>query len=635
LFRPDTHTRGFGVIAALALLACGASASALAAAAPQTLGDLVRAGKRDSVLAAITSPDVNVNEKAPDGSTALMWAVFNVDRELARALLKRGAKADVTSRYGATALSEAIKLEDMELVRMLLDAGANVNSPNLDNQTALMLAISTGSLPISKLLIERGADVNVVETFRNQNALMWAAGANLPDIVDLLLARGAKNVDLRAKSDDWPRQQTSEPRAQYQSRQTGGLTALLYATRSGCYRCAVALVKAGADVNKPNPDGVTPLINALDNKRFDIAMFLLDQGANPHVWDMSGRTPLYVAVDMNSFTPGGGFGGGAGAHPGAHAGFPEGFGANDAAGGAAPPPAVKAMDVVNRLLDMGVDANHQLTRKRPYGAGRGRFADYDLRGGVGPLFVAALSHDHEAVKALLAHGAEVDLNNVLQMTPLMVAAGMRGTGGGGGAAASGGAQPGDPQARAITTINLLLDGGANINAQVADSRTHTAKIMAYVQGRDQEGRTALFAAAEGGRDRVVKHLLERGADPAIRDAAGKTALDVARANRPWHREHRARCGRSRCSHRPARSRGQRIAAQVAPKAPLGCGQYARYDSCRARQPAKSTPLQAHGRTWPVFASGSGPVDRKWLGESRRRGGLCARRARFAAGAHRD
>ena len=44
-----------------------------------TLGDLVRAGKRDSVLAAITSPDVNVNEQAPDGSTALMWATFNVD----------------------------------------------------------------------------------------------------------------------------------------------------------------------------------------------------------------------------------------------------------------------------------------------------------------------------------------------------------------------------------------------------------------------------------------------------------------------------------------------------------------------------------------------------------------------------
>ena len=508
-------------MAVIGLLALGASGIAAAAGPQRTLGDLVREGKRDSVLAAITSPDVDVNEKAPDGTTALMWATFNVDREMVRTLLKAGAKADVTSRYGATALGEAVKVEDIELVRMLLDAGANVNSPNLDNQTALMLAVSTGSLPISKLLVDRGADVNVVETFRNQNALMWAAGGNQPDIVDLLLANGAKSVDLRAKSDDWPRQQTSEPRAQYQSRQTGGLTALLYATRSGCLRCTASLVKAGADVNKPNPDGVTPLINALDNKRYDIAMFLLDKGANPHVWDMSGRTAIYVAVDMNSFRGGGGFGGG---RP---AGFPAPEGERDAAAAST----VTAMAVVNRLLDMGVDVNHQLTRKRPYGAGRGRFEDYDLRGGVGPLFVATTRGDHEAMEALLAHGAEVDLPSVMQMTPLMVAAGMRPTGraAGGGAPGAGGA---DPQARAIKSVDLLLAAGADINARVTDSRTHTAKIMAYVQGRDQEGRTALFAAAESGSDRLVKHLLDRGADPNVRDATGKVALDVARTPPP-------------------------------------------------------------------------------------------------------
>lgn len=514
MFKPAIRT--------LTLLLLGVSSLSVAASPPLTLGDLVRSGKRESVLAAITSPDVDVNEKAPDGSTALMWATFNVDRELVRALLKAGAKADVTNRYGGTALAEAVKLEDIELVRLLLDAGADVDSPNLDNQTALMLAVSTGSLPISKLLVERGADVNAVETFRNQNALMWAAGGNLPDIVDLLLAKGAKNVDLRAKHDDWPRQMTSEPRAQFQSRQTGGLTALLYATRSGCYRCAVSLVKAGADVNKPNPDGVTPLINALDNRRYDIAMFLLDKGANPHTWDMSGRTPIYVAVDMKSFT-GGGFGGGGGRGGN---GFPAAEGQRETSG----PSQVPVMAVINRLLETGVDVNHQLTRKRPYGAGRGRFEDYDLRGGVGPLFVATMRHDHEAMAALLAHGAEVDLPNVVQMTPLMLAVGMTVTG-----RPVGGVPPapgGDVQARAIKTIDLLLDAGANVNTQVIGSRTHTGKLMAYVAGKDQEGRTALFAAAEGGRDQVVKHLLERGADPSLRDAAGKTALDYARSPAP-------------------------------------------------------------------------------------------------------
>ena len=232
LSKPAIPVRGYRIRAFFGLMLLGFAAAGLTAGAPLTLGDLVRQGKRDSVIAAITSPDVDVNARAPDGSTALMWAVFNVDKDLVRALLKAGARADVTNTYGASALGEAIKIEDVELVRMLLDAGANVDSPNLDRQTALMLAVSMGSLEISKLLVERGADVNAVETFRGQNALMWAAGGNQPEIVDLLLARGAKNVNLRAKSDDWARQMTSEPRAQFGSRQTGGLTALLYATET-------------------------------------------------------------------------------------------------------------------------------------------------------------------------------------------------------------------------------------------------------------------------------------------------------------------------------------------------------------------------------------------------------------------
>jgi ankyrin repeat protein len=504
-----------GVLAtAIGLLSLGASVST--AATPQTLVDLIRAGQREAVLAAITSPDIDVNAAEPDGSTALMWATYKVDHELVAALLKAGAKANVTNRFGSSPLAEACKVGDAELVRMLLDAHADANSPNPDNQTALMLVSSVGSLKIAQMLISNGANVNAVETFRNQTALMWAAAEDHPDMVDLLIAHGA-NVKLRAKYDDWPRQMTSEPRAQF--RQTGGLTALLYATRSGCYRCAVSIVKAGADVNQPNPDGITPLINALDNRSYDIAMFLLDRGANPGAWDMTGRTPLYVAVDMNSYRGGNGFG------SGNFAGFGEAAPAARAANKA------KAMDVVERLLAMGVDPNHELTRMRPNGNGRGRFADYMMRGGTGPLMIATLNHDNVAMKALLTHGAEVDLPNVFQITPLMGAAGMSGSGRGGvgsALAGGGGGPPVDVQGRVIKTLDLLLDAGADINARVINSHTHTAKLVAYVQGRDHEGQTALFAAAEAGWDQVVKHLLDRGADPTVHDVAGKTALDYAR-----------------------------------------------------------------------------------------------------------
>jgi uncharacterized protein len=504
---------------AAALLSLGTLFST-AAFGQQTLADLARSGQREAVLAAITSPDIDVNAVDPDGSTALLWATYKVDHELVRALLKAGAKPNIANHYGAAPLTEAAKLGDVDLVRMLLVAHADPNSPNQDNQTALMLASSIGSLEIAQLLIAKGANVNAVESFRGQTALMWAAGENHPEVVDLLLAHHA-DVKLRAKYDDWQRQMTSEPRAQF--RQTGGLTALLYATRSGCYRCAVSLVKAGADVNQPNPDGITPLINALDNRDYDIASFLLDKGANPGAWDMTGRTPLYVAVDMDSYS------GPNGAGSGNFQGFGEG----------PPPPRppnkATALDLVNRLLAMGVDPNHELTRMRPNGNGRGRFADYMMRGGTGPLMLAALNYDDEAIKALLAHGAEVDVPNVFQITPLMAAAGMSGSsrGGVGSAIAAGrNHQEVDVQARAITTIDLLLNAGATINARVTNSHTHTAKLVAYVQGRDHEGQTALFAAAEAGWDKVVKHLIDRGADPTVHDAGGKLALDYARHPTP-------------------------------------------------------------------------------------------------------
>lgn len=494
-------------LAAIASLSLALPVLALAAPTQESLVDLVRAGNHEAVLAALKSGKIDVNATEPDGSTALMWATYDVDHELVSALLKSGAKANVSNHYGSTPLTEAVRIGDVDMSRMLLNAGANPDSPNQDNQTALMLAANIGSLEIAKMLIEHHANVNKVETFRGQTALMWAAGENHPDMVELLLAHGA-DVKPRAKSDDWPRQMTSEPRAQF--RPTGGLTALLYATRAACYRCVVAIVNAGADINEPNPDGVTPLLNALDNRSFDSAMFLLDKGAKSDIWDMNGRTPIYIAVDMNTFFPRG-FGSGSGAFAG--------FGDTTERHA---PSTVKAMDVVNRLLDMGVDPNHELTRMRPNGNGRGRFADYMMRGGTGPLMIATLSYDDVAIKALLAHGAEVDLPNVFRMTPLMVAAGMSGS-------ARGAAPPQakDPQDRVISTIDLLLDAGADINARITDSHTHTAKMDAYIQGRDQEGRTALFGAVESGWDKVVKHLIDRGADSNIRDAAGKTALDAA------------------------------------------------------------------------------------------------------------
>ena len=258
------------------------------------LADRIEAGDRKAALELI-GRNAPVNAAQPDGSSPLHWAVYRVDDELVKTLLARGAKADVVNAYGSSPLSEATRVANANLAAMLLDAGADPNRANEDGETPVMLAARTGAVKVAEVLVAHKADVNARERFRDQTALMWAAAEGHAEMVAFLISKGAQ-VNVRAKANDWPNQMTSEPRVQY--RPTGGLTPLLYAARGGCLGCIEALLKGGADIDLPNPDGMTPLMMASDNSHYEAAKYLLDHGANPHTWDWWGRTPLYVAVTM-------------------------------------------------------------------------------------------------------------------------------------------------------------------------------------------------------------------------------------------------------------------------------------------------------------------------------------------------
>jgi ankyrin repeat protein len=460
-----------------------------------SLAGLIQAGNRKAALERIDA-GAGVNEAQADGTTPLHWAVYRSDYELVEALLAHGAKVNAANQFGAWPLAEAVKLADVRLVRLLLDAKADVEAMNEDGQTALMLAVRNGSLAVADLLVRAGADVNAVEKWRRQTPLMWAAARNAPDIVKFLIAKGAK-VNVRAMANDWPSQITSEPRAQY--RPTGGLTALLYAARAGCKGCVEALVDGGADINLPTPDGVTALMLAIDNGNYDVARYLLERGANPHVWDWWGRTALYIAVDMRSRA------------------------AEDASG------ATSGFEVIQMLLNAGVNPNPQLNMHRPSrGGNSGRFVDDLLTTGATPLLRAAQLADVEVVRELLQHGALADLPNAMGVTPLMAAAGV-----GLGPPVAGGVnaviRP-PASARVFTTLDLLLQAGADINARITDTSSYTARIARRSSMTDRQGQTALFAAAQSTRADVVRYLLEHGAKIDVVDDMGRTPLDAASGN---------------------------------------------------------------------------------------------------------
>ncbi len=478
---------------------CAAAAAmpVLAQAPKQSLADLIQAGDRKTALERIRA-GADVNEAQPDGTRPVHWAVYHVDYELLDALIAKKAQVDVANEFGSTPLGEAAKLADARMVKSLLDAGAKAETPNQDGETALMVAIKTGELPVVELLLKAGANVNAKETFHNQTALMWAAAAakNAGEMVKMLLAKGA-DVKPRALYSDWPNQISSEPRAQY--RPVGGLTALLYATRDGCYECVNDLIAAGADPNYPTPEGVTPLMLAIDNDHNDVAKLLLDKGANPNSWDWWGRTALYIAVDRKEAAGGGGRGG---------------RGGGGGAGGSSAARAA-SMEIINTLLAAGVDVNAELNMHRPSrGGNSGRFGEEQLNTGCTPLFRAAQSNDTEVMQALLAKGANPNVNS-MGFTPFLLAAGVNPGGGRGG----GGGAPN------LQILDLMIQHGADVNAQVTGTRTYSMRIS-YHPPPDKEGESALHEAAQSGRVDLVRYLLEKGANPEITDANGKKPIDL-------------------------------------------------------------------------------------------------------------
>ena len=487
------------------------------------LATLIQSGKTKLALEQIQA-GADVNRAQPDGTSPLLWAADRTEYEIAEALIAKKANVNAANQFGVSPLTVAARQSNARLVKMLLDAGAKVDSANPDGETALMMAIGGGDVSIVQMLVNAGANVNTIEEFHRQTPLMYAAASNrnAAQMVKLLLSKGA-DVKPRALYSDWPSQVTSEPRTQY--RAVGGLNALLYAARSGCYACVEDLIAAGADVNLPTPEGITPLMIALDNEHNDVAKLLMDKGADLNVRDWWGRTALWIAVDRKASPGGGGgFSGFAGGGGG------RGGGGRGGRGGPAPVaasagPAVSSMEIINAQLNAGVDPNPEMNFHRPNAPARGRFGDNQISTGTTPLFRAVQNNDVEVIQALLAKGADPNINT-MGYTAFLLAAGAGPAARGGIGGGNGGVQVN------MQILDLMTQHAADVNAKVTGTQTYSFNVSRAPS--NNEGTSALHEAARVARTDLVKYLLDHGANPEILDADGKKPIDVvgvARAGR--------------------------------------------------------------------------------------------------------
>jgi ankyrin repeat protein len=530
----------------------------------------------DAVRSLLTA-GADVNAPQGDGMTGLHWAARHGATEVVRLLLNAGADRGVTTRLGDhTALHVASRAGQASTVLALLNAGAAVNALTTTGTTPLHFAATAGNIDTLTALLDHGAHANAREPVWGQTPLMFAAAADRGDALAVLLARGADPgitgtvVDIAARNEtdqadsrrrrermaalregrelditetpsastiaeptptphtpEQPEPPSAESRAAARAAEAtayeadlqeepeplgfadlvgthGGLTALLLAARDGHTDAALTLVDGGADINQVSAaDATSPLLIAAINGHFDLAMLFLEMGADPSLSSDAGATPLYGALNMQ-WAP-------KARHP-----QPTDYLQQSAS----------YMALMDALLAAGADVNARLTKSLWFTTYNRDLLGVD-RAGATPFWRAAYALDLDAMRLLLAHGADPHV-------PTRVVPSRR--------------RPLDPDPSGLPPMEL---GGPAVSPVLAASgvgygqgyagNTHrhvpdgwlsavrflVEEVGADVHYRDHNGYNAIHHAAARGDNELVLYLVEHDVDVTEVSRRGQTTVDMA------------------------------------------------------------------------------------------------------------
>lgn len=496
--------------------------------------------------------DPNASDKA--GSTALMYAAQGKDeRNCVRILLENKADATIKDKQGMTALDyakrsgryrngrdirehliqrdrpeaigvkgliDAIRAGQRGQVERILDAGVAVNQKSSEGVTPLMAAIETPPMHINMatLLLRKGADPNLAGK-GDLTPLMAALRQDIDrePLVELLLHYDADvnttdkqgktpliHAAMNAGSDYRVFDMLIDKGAQVNAADSKGRTALVYAVQeeqaTRAFYSVTILLEHGANPNAKDSHGVTPVSLALQSGNVVILRHLIEKGGNVDLRGPRGETPLMLACKKGDV------------------GLVEELvrrGAN-----------VESRDTEGRsafgiaVQNNHVDATLPILRK-------GASLKKDLKLAEVALRKAVQTGDQTLVKLILARQVNPNAKGPDGMAPLHYAVMCRDSG--------------------TRIIPLLIKFRADPDIQNADGTTPLMMVAsddrpdshglsaarelvgngARLEVKDTEGQTALIRASSAGRVRLVKFLLQEGANPNACDSRGFTALGQA------------------------------------------------------------------------------------------------------------
>lgn len=424
----------------------------------------------------------DVNARAADGSTALLWAAYYDDLTLVDKLLASGARPDISNTYEETPLSTAVQRVNPALAQRLIKAGANPLREKSSGETLLMTAARAGSPELLETLLAKGVPVDARERALGQTALMWAVSHRHQPIVRALLRAGA-NVNAASNRGSTPLHfavarsdvgiaktlldAEADVHARMRARQFDGFTLGLVETLDNMTPLLLTIAVCRQD--GPEYDGAaSALVEHPVAERCpaseEIGAMLLERGADANAIDGSGVPPLHQAIRS------------------------------------------RMPRLVGALLAHGARVNDQIPETVRQFTGQNRRGARTITPfppGATPFFVATWAQDVPLMTALLAAGADPRRTSFDGTTPLMAAAGTVGR-------PAGWSRPkyNDP-VQTLAAVKLSLEHGGD------------------VASRNRAGQTALHGAARMGLNDTVQFLVDAGASLDAEDDDGYTPEQVA------------------------------------------------------------------------------------------------------------
>jgi ankyrin repeat protein len=235
----------------------------------------------------------DLNQRDPDGTTALVLAIINSHYDLAALLLEKGADPNVADERGMAALYATVDMhtlpslfgspepktndpnESLGMAKTLLARGADPNArlkapvlqrlhtpgdPVLaEGATPFMRAAKSGDVVVMRLLLEHGADPLAVQK-NGTNALILASGLGWQD--------GGANLNTKDRG-----------------------------TQADAIAAITMCLERGLDIQAANDRGMTVVHAAVTRGEADeIIRFLVSRGARVDARNADGETPYEMAL---------------------------------------------------------------------------------------------------------------------------------------------------------------------------------------------------------------------------------------------------------------------------------------------------------------------------------------------------